>query len=173
MPVPVGPPPPAPLLVGQAPSRSASDLLGGSGARIARLAGLSLEQYESRLARVNLLEEWPGRVGDGDALPPREARAAWRALIPELAGRRRVVLLGRGVARAAGLDGAPWWSEVELEVYGRRAFSVTLAVVPHPSGVSRWWNDPVGVLRARAWWRELVRSSEGGSWGDLDGGLRA
>lgn len=163
---PAGPPAPAPLLVGQAPSASAQGVLGASGARLAKLAGLGLEEYAARFARANLLDAWPGpagRLGGGDAFDLADARAAWRDLLPHVHG-RPVVLLGRHVARAAGLADAPWWEWAALSWRPRRRgwLRAQVAVVPHPSGVSRWWNDPDGVLRAAAWWSRLAAT--GAAW---------
>jgi hypothetical protein len=51
------------------------------------------------------------------------------------------VLLGRRVAAAFGLASAPYleWTEAR----GR-----TWVVMPHPSGVNRWWNDEENRLLA-------------------------
>ena len=131
-----------PAIVGEAPSmRTSRPFAGRSGDRLAELFG-----YESRAALadswrlVNLLGYWPGpeTTGNGSAFPAAEARAA--------AARIRLadgsLLCGRRVAAAFGLVNAPYfaWRDVD----GRR-----VAVVPHPSGVSRWWNDPENVARAR------------------------
>lgn len=155
-----GPPSPAPLIVGQAPGANADHVLGVSGARLARLCGLTLEEYADTFARVNLLQDFPGkdgRPGTGDRWDPGGARTAWWNLVPELDG-RRVIMLGRRVAGSlAGADAAPWWVWLPYEAIGRQTVLFTFAVVPHPSGISRWWQSPMGVLRAERWWRGLVR----------------
>ncbi len=59
---------------------------------------------------------------------------------------RRFVLFGRKVARAFGLGPeAPWmtWDE-------------GIAVVPHPSGRSYWYNDPENRARARTFLRRVA-----------------
>lgn len=89
---------------------------------------------------MNLLAEYPGpaRSGKGDAFPRSRAAAGARRLAPSLAG-RRAVLLGRAVAGAFRLPGdVPFLTWVEAEVRGVR---ISVAVVPHPSGVNTWWND--------------------------------
>lgn len=86
---------------------------------------------------MNLLAEFPGKSGKGDAFPIALARA--RAARMRLGG--EVVLLGRHVARAFGAQGAPFLEWFDL----RGAWA---AVVPHPSGVNHWWNDPANTNRA-------------------------
>lgn len=119
-------------IVGQAPGRTRGEreaLEGPCGDRFARLAGLGgVGELRARARLVNLLGEWPGRAGKGDAF---------------LAG--EVLLLGRGVARAFRVD-SPF-----LE--WRRVGGAVVAVVPHPSGVSRWWNCPENRARASAFLR--------------------
>ena len=62
---------------------------------------------------------------------------------------RQVLLAGRGVAGAFGVD-LPFflWAEER---------GMMVAVVPHPSGVSRWWNDPANERRARRFLRGEAR----------------
>jgi len=65
-------------------------------------------------------------------------------MLPELRG-RWVLLIGQGVARAFGVQaGLLEWVERE---------GAWLAVVPHPSGVNRWWNELRNVERAAAFLR--------------------
>lgn len=129
-----------PLLVGQAPSGrapGAAPLDGPSGRRVARLAGV-LELGDAFDA-ANLLGEFPGKQGKGDAFPAAAARLAAAAL--DLSGRPLVVLGGRGVAAAFGEGGRAW-----LEAFPLRG--IPAIVVPHPSGVSHWWNCPANAARA-------------------------
>ena len=70
----------------------------------------------------------------------------WQAedLLPRCRG-REVVLLGRKVARVAGLDAPPFsW-------VARRAWC------QHPSGINIWWNEERNVRAARRFWRDLIR----------------
>lgn len=144
------------LLVGQAPSARTEGLAafsGDSGRRIAKLLGDA--QLAERVDAVNLLAWWPGRslAGKGDAFPLADAR---EAATRELLGQHRVVLLaGRGVAAAFGVD-ADYFAWVRL--YGRDA-----AVIPHPSGVSYWWNQADNVLAAARFLAQAVeRARRGG-----------
>lgn len=34
-----------------------------------------------------------------------------------------------------------------------------VAFHPHPSGLSRWWNDPRNIERAKEFWDEVLRAS--------------
>lgn len=151
------------LLVGEAPSRTGDPtkpLTGRVGRRLAALAGLSTFQYLRRTERMNLLDRWPGSAGKGSAFPLVEARsAAWKKLSAFVG--RRVVLVGRRVADALDLDD-PYlgpWRCVVLDDGGNsppasRAF--LCAVIPHPSGVNRWWNDPKNTRSARAFLRSAL-----------------
>lgn len=116
-------------------------LEGPCGDRLARLAGMPGHRELRRRARlVNLLPAWPGKSGKGDAFPLREARDRAR----RLRTRGTVLLAGRVVAAAFGLADAEYF-----EPRGR------FHVIPHPSGVSHWWNDPANVRRARRFLRAV------------------
>ncbi len=137
------------MIVGQAPGRSRGSALpleGPSGDRLARLAGMSgHDDLRRRATLVNLLPGFPGKSGKGDAFPLPEARlAAFRMRL----GRGRVLLAGKAVARAFGLQVLPYFRWTRH----RRAW---LAVIPHPSGVSHWWNEPRNVRRARRFMRSV------------------
>lgn len=141
-----------PLIVGQAPSQTsdpAEPLSGRSGVRLAEFAGLTLPEFLARFERRNLVDEWPGKAGKGDRPPGTEdsARAA-EALSPLLRG-RLTVLLGDHVARAFRFDPG-----TRLIWHWRRGG--WLAVSPHPSGVSRWLNDPVNADYYRSFWTRLA-----------------
>ena len=147
------------VLVGQAPNRSSdpSDPLAWetvAGARLAGALSLTREEYEA-VPRFNLLSEWPGLQGEGDAFPMADASLAARKLAPELDG-RLVVALGWRVGKCLG------WPQgsrrrvlawLPVSWYDRGVVRFKLAVVPHPSGRSRWWQDVDNVERASAFLR--------------------
>jgi len=85
---------------------------------------------------------FPGKAGKGDAFDGAAARCA--------AGQvkaRPAILLGGNVGRAFLLPpGQPLFR-----------WRGGLCLAPHPSGVSRWWNDPANVRRARRFWRAAAR----------------
>ncbi len=128
---------------------------------------LACEAYEAKmpgllqLERVNLLQHYPGREtwkrqashnGRGSAFPMAEARSAAEALWASRPLSTAFVVVSVRASKAFGLGrsipaaesrrlsgswelGHPYceW----FEHLGRR-----FAVVPHPSGVVRWWNEP-------------------------------
>ncbi len=141
------------LLIGEAPGRAASPdgpLSGRCGRRLADLAGLSYDAYLEAAERRNLLARNPGRSGPkGDAFPMREARARAWAFSRVHVG-RRAFLLGRRVAAAFGRSDASYLCWASLAPFSE------VMIFPHPSGVSRWWNDGENVLRARRALREVL-----------------
>ncbi len=131
-----------PLLIGQAPgprSRPEYPLFPypaqSAGARLQTFAGLTRGQYLRGFDRMNLLNEFPGkdphRKGDNFPL----AKAAQRAeeLRPLLMD-RRVILIGRYVAKSFGYDRTPFFEWCHD--------SFDFCIVPHPSGLSRAYNEP-------------------------------
>jgi uracil-DNA glycosylase len=128
--------------VGQAPSRTSDPrqpLSGRSGRFLADLLGVGMETF-LRYRRVNLLDRWPGKNGKGDAFPV--AKAAKRRF------RGRVVVLGLKTASALGLEPAYFSPQTGL--------NAVFVVVPHPSGVNRWWNSSKNRQTARRSVRSFV-----------------
>ena len=93
-------------------------------------------------------------------LPPDPVSGAWDATaakvnahyVESYADERglRMVFLGRRVARAFGMD-FPLGSFIE-----GAGGCVDCLVLPHPSGRSRAWNDPVAAARYRRLFEEFV-----------------
>ncbi len=147
-----------PLLLGEAPGASGrtDDPLGGRTARrLTTLAGWPAEEgadpHRAALIRRfelrNLLDEPPGQQSrKGARFPLAEAREAAKGL--DLRG-RTVVVLGKRLARALGLQGVDYFEWIE-------ALGAHVVVIPHPSGVNRALNDPEtrrvtgAILRAAA-----------------------
>jgi uracil-DNA glycosylase len=104
---------------------------------------LLLERFDT----VNLLGRWPGGEGKGAAWPRDAARRAAR----RLPLRGVVVLLGLRVldayrGRHPQLWGVPWGEWRELRAGHGPEWDpsrwTTVAVLPHPSGIVRNYNDP-------------------------------
>lgn len=137
------------LLVGEDFGNSAPEyhhdayaLTGASGRRLVSLAGYqgpnAMLLYALDFARTNV-------VVTADQWKDRELVGAGYRRVSEMADEYlHVVLLGRRVARAFGLQDQRLFDFVDH-----------VAVMPHPSGRSHWWNDPGNERRARAFMRSL------------------
>lgn len=121
-----------PLLLGEASVGTGELVDARCTPNLDRLAGFKLEEA---FATMNLLEleEWTA----GTPFPTGLARDRARLLAPQLDG-RAVVLAGQRVAAAFRVRGVALGAWVEVEIAGA-LFEAT--VLPHPSGVNRWWNE--------------------------------
>lgn len=158
------------ILVGQAPGSRGDPkqpLAGAAGRRLAALANIDLDQFLDRFERVNLLGPQL-KAGKGDAFDVRAARDKADALRLKWRG-RKAVLLGRGVAAAFRLvpDDYQWFKPLEVPP------GVEVAVMPHPSGISHWWNDSANVeaarefmLRLKVGWTSDARAALAAAKGD-------
>ena len=133
--------------------------------RLLKFTGYDEETYLDTFDRDNLLHHLPKRSGKGRSFPLSSAKRQVERMFVERWGlTHRVVMLGRRVATAFdwSLEGK-WYSKVphcELEYLkwyriAHRYRIIWSAVVPHPSGVNRWWNDANNRRRARKFFREL------------------
>jgi uracil-DNA glycosylase len=140
-----------PLIVGQAPSKdSRFPLVGPSGDRLSRILGRPIGEAADV---ANLLGWWPGGEGKDDEFPLAAATVAASHLLASDLQHRRLVLLGLQVARAFGVGCLAYFE------WHRLGWHV-VAAYPHPSGVSRWWNDPSHRRAAREWLRDALSSGE-------------
>lgn len=136
-----------PWFIGEAPSPSTTrfgshPLVGETGHRLARWSGLSPSAFRAATRQANLF----------GLIQERWSNAAARAQAVEFTLRRQpgesVVLLGQRVAAAFEHRGEPFvWDE---------AGGVRWALVPHPSGLSHFWNDTANVRRAERFLRRLL-----------------
>lgn len=152
------PPSPRIYVYGQAPARGQTDLdapafgSGRNGLLFEKLTGVPLSVLHERWMFRNVLRYWPGRErSGGDRFPRAEARSAAAVEMTEWRSGDSIIFCGRLVAEAFDFD-APWFV---WEPFGR----VRAAVMPHPSGLVRFWNDVDNRERARAFLSELERSS--------------
>jgi len=141
------------ILVGQAPSRNRDPkrpLIGGkSGYFLQQLCGMTLLQYVRRFETVNLLSSYPGGSSNGDRFPMKQARIS-AALFAEGWAGRRAIFLGQKVAQAFDRQVVPFF-EWTADARGFR-----FAVMPHPSGVNRFWNRSENHAKARAFLAEFA-----------------
>lgn len=132
------------LFIGQAPSRDSDPLRpfsGRCGKFLAELLDTTQEDMLEQHDFLNVLDEWPGKGVGGDRFPILVAMAAARRKVPQLRG-RTVVLLGANVARAFGAKNFQYLQFYRLlnpENYAD-VLSQKMCVVPHPSGINRWYN---------------------------------
>lgn len=110
-----------------------------TGHRLYEMTGLEMMQYIS-IYRRNVIAKYPGSTASGDRFPIKLARAGAERLLPELYD-TNALLVGAGTAKAFGFkDYDPLvWNEGE---------TFRWAVLPHPSGRNRWYNE--GDNRAKA-----------------------
>lgn len=128
-------------MIGQAPGRGppTAPLAGRAGQKLADLHGVPHAEFMATRRVINLLDKWPGKAGKGDAFPLAEAKR--RTALFDLRQWDRVLFLGKNVARAFSFR-VPF---LEWRPLG----GALCAVVPHTSGVNRWWNDPQNEAAAR------------------------
>jgi uracil-DNA glycosylase len=142
---------PKPLIVGEAPSRSGdpdTPVEGRIGTVLARYAGLDMVTFMETFDRMNVFDAWPGEQGKGSAFDAGAAKAEALKLHRHLTPGRVVLLLGKRVARAFCV--APDYF-VEQPLGPARAY-----VLPHPSGVNYWHNDPRHRVQMKAFMTQLV-----------------
>lgn len=106
-----------------------------------KVFGLTPKRYIGAFERRNLLEGGRWSV-------PRAREAAMR--IAQESSDAPLVLLGARVAAAFDLPFRPFWV----------AMDGLVAVLPHPSGLSRAWNDPAAPARARTTVESLLAQWE-------------
>lgn len=147
---------PKPLLIGQAPSASGESgkpLEGRIGRKLAALSGMSFPDWAASCDRVNVFDEFPGKNGKGDSWDPKKAEKRADGLRGLLKG-RRVVFLGKRVAKAFGESGSPI-----LEWKRSEKLKAEVATLPHPSGIVLWWNDEDNEAAAASFLHELFGQS--------------
>ncbi len=161
------------LIVGQAPGKDTVGkpaFSGKSGPKFAKLLGIDHDRLWDEFEVVNLVDRYPGSAAKGDNFPMDEARekvARLRAAgLPE-----RVILVGKNVARAFGLHKPmptpfgpyahvlkffEWYDDPDDERTDTQ-YPPRFCIVPHPSGVSRFWNDPDNVRAAKEFMSTIPR----------------
>lgn len=159
------------VMCGQAPSSRGSHdpkhaLTGAPMRRLFKHAGIGLMEYVRTFERHNLVPVWKGynragESGSGSRFAAKDAEVGARVLADRLAGGRRLVCWGPAVARAfvgdwvEHMDPLRWYTR---EVAGLdNSYDVPVAILPHPSGLNRWWNVRANADAAGEFIRALVR----------------
>ena len=120
---------------------------GPSCARLCRLLGMDREDF----LIWNLLHP-DNKPGTWHADKARDcARPVADHLCDRYPEQDRVLLLGERVVAAFNYSGARFGDPVTIHNPSGRSHKVSAMVVPHPSGRSRFWNDPdaEGEIRSR------------------------
>ena len=126
--------------IGQAPGRHGQKALEGrSGSRLCKLAGLPHDKLFMLFDRRNVFRHFPGRKSDffdlkGDFFDVRSARKEAKNI--DVTAYRLVVFLGLNVAKAFNVRNGCLFKELR---FGEEKNTVGV-ILPHPSGVSHFWN---------------------------------
>ena len=172
------------LIIGEAPSRmtEGQEPLCLARRDLARLAGVILPEWNEKFDHVNVLDHWPGPAegGKGDAWPQALADERKEVIEERMLGYRKVVILGRRAARTFRLHDLRWFDWYSYAILVRKvpeqkAFvrtgdpsilqqtveykTLMVAIAPHPSGISHWWNDRSNVAQASRFWQEVAREA--------------
>lgn len=136
------------LLVGEAPARGTKrPFEGRSGIKLRELLGANFERL--RLRNLYRNPKPKDRQGSVWHLHAARRRAKRFRLNGDL-----VLLAGKRVADAFGIRGVRYFEPCLLR--GTIAY-----VVPHPSGVNRWWNVETNRYRARRFFAALFLALDG------------
>jgi hypothetical protein len=150
------------LLVGQAPNHTdrlctQPPLYGSCRKKIMELTDISEEEFASLFATVNLINRWPGRLksGRGDAFPLKRARKSAEKILREVEKNPHIwygiIFVGRNVQHAFGVT----TSDVLEWTYIHNTL-IRAAVLPHTSGLNRWWNLSSNSCRAAQFLKRTI-----------------
>lgn len=159
------------VMIGQAPGRTdPRPMAGAVGRTLADYMQIGQQGgHELRLAvyfdRVNLIPEYPGPDGKGDAFPFGVARRNAALLWAHLTDYARVLVIGKQTWHALK-SASPYvndrrdtpfrdlppfeWQRHPRETYGLFAW------IPHPSKINTWWNDRANQSQARGFLLDLA-----------------
>jgi uracil-DNA glycosylase len=148
------PPPMKPLLIGEAPSKNEvteQPLEGRVGKRLAKLCGLTLPEYLNHFERVNLLHVRQDSKEKGFEFDMVAAIHATTDICKLLTDPDRIILmLGARVAYAFGVKNMYFAQQKIPWIYGK------VHVLPHPSGINRWFNHPLNYRQMEEFMRSIV-----------------
>lgn len=143
------------LIIGEAPSKNEPlprPIEGRIGRRLADFADVSFDTFLARTERMNLLAVRQDTAEKGFEFDHVVAAERAREVVKNLEPERVVLLLGKRVAKAAGIAKdyfIPCFCENGALIY----------VVPHPSGVNRWFNDPKNLAKMSGFMKAIINRS--------------
>ena len=136
------------LLVGEAPKAcGCAPLRGRVGNALIVASGLSRAEFDRVFVRTNVFTVPQQSHGKGASFPMTAARVE-AVRLQRRCRARVVVLLGKRVASAFGID--PTYFEKS------KIHSCDVFVVPHPSGINRWFNEANNRVRFSRFMRSIV-----------------
>lgn len=142
-----------PLIVGEAPGKNgdaSKPCEGRIGARLAACAGITIDEYMTIFDRVNLLDMQPQDSGKGTDFNVKAAGRRARQLELGMSRRPLILLLGKRVASAFRFTNVNYFQQVTID-------GILTYVVPHPSGINRWWNFFDNELQMIRFMRGIVK----------------
>jgi len=140
-----------PLIIGEAPSKNQQleqPIEGRIGLRLASMAGLTLPEFLYHFDRVNLLHHRQDTAAHEFQFDIEAAKGEAAALKTTFKSDQIVILLGLRVADA-------FYAHHDYFVQ-QMIGGADVRVVPHPSGINRWWNDPANVQLAMVFMKNIV-----------------
>jgi hypothetical protein len=127
-------------------------ITGAIGQRLAEMLGISVGAFAQRYHRENLNARWNGKSGKGDIFDKIEGKARAQILLQNTSF-TKFVLCGSMVTRCFGYNFAERAVPcVRVDRDTKRQF----LIIPHPSRIVAWWNEPFNCFRARRALREFV-----------------
>ena len=150
------------LLVGQAPSRNGgygekaldAGIPSSASGRLLKLFDMSREEYLDRFKRLNLLDYWPGALksGRGDKFPILEGRKSAQRIQKQIS-EYHILCIGKRVGKCFNMDDCFKWEEyIHCYPFTRNR----VAMIPHTSGLNRFYNDPDNIQRTKTFLQELI-----------------
>lgn len=138
------------LLIGEMPNKRGQTLWETkSGTRILSLVPELRHPSYFRLYHVNLFDEYTPKTSLSLDAWRKAARFVHREFCEEYTA---FVLLGENVRRAFKVPkSGPWLSWYTVKYRGTSKYTSlqNVLLLPHPSGLTRWWNDPENVRAAK------------------------
>ena len=153
------------IFVGQAPGFDGQKkpLIGRSGKRLEMLCGLSGGQMDSLFDKTNIFKEFPGRQCHplkGDMFNIKKARVLAQKM--KFDNYRLVVFLGLNVAKSFDFIRRP---RLFKQFYMTKHDKLSIGIVlPHPSGVSHYWNTKENREKATKVLRTVMKKAGIGNY---------
>lgn len=150
------------FFLGSAPSKySKVPFCGMTGRKLAEMAGVDPGNFPHVFQTWNIVRQWQGKNGKGDRFQPTrdDVALAYKQIDCSIQlGVTHVIVVGQAGAKAMGVGYKPILQWFPKLVAGRQS---QWMVIPHPSGVNRFYNDPSNKRRVVRALRKIVNQSLG------------